>query len=315
MITVRYKAFEAPWRNPFKGLITRRGEEPDRPLPCEGLVHRGVRPPEPMKAAYPTLPGKEDTLDLQRRHDDVDASSGPGGATVYEDRLFPPRPGWYLVAVDADGQGGLDDGVCINATSPPSELWVDFAISGGPLAFAKHGSRAQVYLRPRVGWTRYFHGGWLGAGVALGYGFTDYAGTRADWTDLDVAVEPHQRWQRHAMLLSPYLETRSRATVLPVEFRARLGPAFNGGLVALGGVSDDLTDFRAGHEEDTILDLDVDIDLDLSVGAPLGPVQLDVLMMLVYAAVDDAFARSATNVIEDANLYLGFGFMISGGRR
>jgi hypothetical protein len=100
-----------------------------------------------------------------------------------------------------------------------------------------------------------------------------------------------------------------------VEFRARLGPAVDSALVYIGRVDDDLVDFRAGQEDDTIVDIDVDLDLDLSVGAPVGPVQLDVLVMLAYVGVDDSFSRSATTVTQDANLYLGFGFMISGGRR
>jgi hypothetical protein len=39
-----------------------------------------------------------------------------------------------------------------------------------------------------------------------------------------------------------------------------------------------------------------------------------VLAMRAYVGVDDSLARSATTVMEDSNFYLGFGFMISGGR-
>lgn len=316
-ITVRYKAFEATGRRPFRipkqGVVAR-----DRPRACEGLVHRGARPPDAMQTAYPTLPGKERRVVLERNDDEVDGSSG--GATVYEGQVLPPRPGWYLVAIDDDGpeaepDGELDDAVCIHATAPATELWLDAVLSGGPLAYAKNGSRAQLYLRPRVGWTRYFHGRWLGAGLSLGYGFTDYAGRRGDWTDLDVITEERLRWRRHALLLMPYVEARSRSTALPVELRARLGPMLDSGVVSLGRVSDALTDFRAGHEDDAVLDVDLDLGLDLAVGAPLGPVQLQLLMMLAYMAVDDPFARSGTTVTQDANLYMGFGFAIGGGRR
>jgi hypothetical protein len=311
-ITLRFKPFEASGRR-LVAEIRAGGVMGSRPRPCEGLVHRGARPPDEMAQAYPGLPGKEYTVTLPRSHDDVDTSSG--GAAVYEGDLSPPRPGWYLVTVDADEDGELDDAVCIGATARQLELWADLASSGGPLAFAKNGSRAQVYVRPRIGWTRYLRGGWLGGGLALGYGFTDYAGIRADWTDLDVAVEGRQRWRRHAMLVSPYLETRSRATVIPMEFRARFGPVLDSGVVDIRRVNHDLIDFRAGLDHDVILDLDLDLNLDLSVGGALGPVQLELLAMLAYVGVDDSFARSATTVIEDSNFYLGFGFMISGGRR
>jgi hypothetical protein len=312
VIELRYKPFDEPGRRPFKDLGARHQGFDDRPRPCEGLVHRGARPPEPMREAYPRLRGKERTLELQRSHDDVDTSSG--SAAVYEGKLLPPRPGWYLVTVDGDDDGKLDDAVCIDATARALEIWADLATSGGPLAFAKNGSRALLYLRPRIGWTRYLRGGWLGGGLGLGYGFTDYAGTRADWTDLDVAQGDRQRWQRHALLVSPYVEARSRTTVMPMEFRARFGPALDSGLVSLRQVDDELIDFRAGFEDDVILDFDLDLNLDLSVGAPLGPVHLDVLAMLSYVGVDDSFARSATTVVQDSNFYLGFGFMISGGR-
>lgn len=310
-ITLRYKPFEEPGRHPFRGLRARQAFD-DRPRPCEGLVHRGARPPDAMKKAYPELPGKERELVLPRSHDDVDTSSG--SSAVYEGKLSPPRPGWYLVTVDGE-EGKLYDAVCIHATAPSLELWADLASSGGPLAFAKNGSRAMLYLRPRVGWTRYLRGGWLGGGLGFGYAFTDYAGTRADWTDLDVATQDRQRWRRHALQVSPYVEARSRATVLPMEFRARFGPALDSALVDLRRVDDDLVDFRAGFEDDAILDFDLDLNLDLSVGAPLGPVQLEVLAMLAYVGVDDSFARSATTVVEDSNFYLGFGLMLSGGRR
>lgn len=311
-IVLHYKPFDEPGRHLFRGLRTRQGFD-DRPRPCEGLVHRGARPPDAMKKAYPELPGKERTVELQRSHDDVDTSSG--GAAVYEGKLSPPRPGWYLVMVDADDDDELDDAVCIDATARSLELWGDFAASGGPLAFAKNGSRTLFYLRPRIGWTRYLRGGWLGGGVSLGYGFSQYVGTRADWTDLDVTMEGRQRWRRHAMLVSPYIEARSRATVIPMEFRARFGPALDSGLVDTRRVQDDLVDFRAGFEDDAILDFDLDLNLDLSVGGAVGPMQVDVLAMLTYVGVDDSFARAATTVIQDANFYLGFGFMLSGGRR
>lgn len=313
-VVVRYKAFAAtgsrPFRIPKHGVVER-----DRPRACEGLVHRGARPPDAMRAAYPGLPGKEREVVIERNHDEVDASSG--GAMVYEGQVLPPRPGWYLVGIDGDDDDvfEIDDAICIHATAPATELWLDMVISGGPLAYAKHGSRAQVYLRPRVGWTRYFHGRWLGAGASLGYGFTNYAGQRGDWTDLGVAGEERLRWQRHALLLMPYLEARTRSTALPVEFRARLGPIVDSAVVDIERVSEDLVDFRAGHDEDAVLDVDLDLGLDLAVGAPIGPMSLQVLVMLAYAAVDDPFARSATTVTQDANLYMGFGFAIGGGRR
>jgi hypothetical protein len=316
-IEVRYKAFDEVGRRLFDFDRRRVPGHEDRPRPCEGLVSRGARTPEAMKtaqAAYAELPGKERAVVLERSRDDVDASSDPR-ATVHEGELFVPRPGWYLVKVDADDDGRLDDAVCIDATSHAIDPWVDFAPSGGPLAFARNGSRARFYLRGRVGLTRYLRGGWLGGGVSLGYGFTDYAGTRADWKDLDVAVKDPLRWRRHAILLSPHIEARSRATVLPMEFRARLGPAFDTGVVDLARVDPDLSEFRVGSDEDVILDLDVDANLDLSMGVPAGPVQLELLLMLSYVAIDDTFVRTATTVVEDANLYLGFGMMISGGRR
>lgn len=316
-IVVGYKALDRPGRRVFDFDRRRLAGHVDRPRACEGLVARGARPPEAIeeaRAAYEALPGKGRTVALERSRDDVDASSDPR-ATIHKGELFLPRPGWYLATVDVDEDGKADDAVCLHATAPAIDLWGDLAPSGGPLAFARNGSRAQLYVRGRLGVTRYLRGGWLGGGVSLGYGFTDYAGTRADWKDLDVAVKDPLRWRRHAILLSPHVELRSRATVLPVEFRARLGPALDTGVVDLGRVDPDLVEFRTGVDDDVLLDVDVDANLDLSMGRPLGPVQVDLMVMLSYAAIDDRFARTATTVVEDANLYLGFGLLLSGGRR
>lgn len=316
-IKLHFKPFHPVGRHMFD-LDPRRGTMPDdRPRLCDALVQRGARPPEAIEKAgeeYRALGDKEYAVTLQRSREDVDSSANPR-ATVHKGDLFVPRPGWYLVAVDADEDGQVDDAVCINATAHAVDVWADFALSGGPLAFAKNGSRSQLYLRPRLGATWYLRGGWLGSGLTLGYAFSDYAGTRGDWKDLDVSVKDPLRWRRHALLLAPHVELRSRATVLPVEFRARAGIAFDGGLVDLSRVDDDLLEFRTGRADDTILDIDGDVNLDLSIGAPVGAVQIQTLVMLTYVAFDDAFARTATTVAEDANLYIGFGFAISGGRR
>ncbi|MCX4247182.1 hypothetical protein [Paraliomyxa miuraensis] len=316
-IELRYKSLYGVGEHLVDVQARRVPGSADRPAPCEMLVARGARLPEATAAAastYESLPTKERRVVFERSRDDEDVSSDPR-ATVHKGEIYLPRPGWYLVTTDADQDGELDDAVCVDATSHSIDVWADLAPSGGPLAFASNGSRIRLYTRARVGMTRYFRGGWLGTGVSLGYGFTDYVGPRADWKDLDVASREEQQWRRHALLLSPHLEFRSRTRALPVEFRARLGPAIDTAMVDARRVDYALVEFRAGNDENAILDIDVDANLELSMGVPVGRIQIDIMTMLSHLAVDDSLVRSATTVVEDANMVLGFGLMISGGVR
>ena len=287
-----------------------------RPRACEELAHRGARSKETIKAvreAFSEKSSGEQSVTLLRSRDQLDMSSDPG-ALVYEGELFVPRPGWYMVAVNGP-DGTIQDAVCVNATAHTVDLWAEMVVSGGPLVYAPNGSRAQVYLRPRLGATWYLRNHWLGFGFSLGYGYTAYEGSRGDWTDLEVSQQEQLQWQRHALLLAPHVEARSRATVSPVEFRARLGVALNAGLVNISQVDPNLVEFRLRNDDDIVLDVDTDINLDLGIGVPLGPVQAHLLGMASLSAVDDSLLRSATSVTQDANLFIGFGLGISGGRR
>jgi len=232
---------------------------------------------------------------------------------VHRGELMPPRPGWYLIAIE-DDQGVIQDAVCVSSTAPAVELWGQVLMGGGPLAVAGNGSRLQLHVRPQLGSTWYLRSRWLGLGLGLGYGYTRYEGPRADWTDLEVADQGPSAWQRHALLLAPHVEARSRSTRLPVEFRARLHPTLDAALVDLHRVPADLMEFRRGEPSSVALDFDFDLNLDLILGVPAGPVQLEGIFMFSAMALDDDFQRSGASVTEDANLLFGFGFGISGGR-
>ncbi|MCA9704844.1 MAG: hypothetical protein KDK70_03210 [Myxococcales bacterium] len=327
-VTIGYKAFHRVGRPLTRAerqaRRQRRGGGPpipgqsERPRLCERLVHRGARPPDAIAAArdaYAVLPADEQKLVLQRSRDELDMTSNPRAA-VHEGELRPPRPGWYLITIKGDDGGEIEDAVCVHATANAVDLWGEVVNSGGPLVFAPNGARTQIFVRPRFGATWYAPGSWFGGGVNLGYGFRDHVGTRADWKDLGVSVEPLLRWRRHSlMLVSPHVEARSRATVIPVEFRGRFGAALDAGIVDIRDVDDSLVEFRRNNAIDTLIDFDLDLDLDLIIGAPVGPIQLQGIVRLTYAAVDDSWARSATNVTQDSAFYVGFGLGVSGGRR
>lgn len=290
----------------------------ERPRLCEALVNRGARSSESVEQAaarFAELPGAEEgwPLVLRRSREELDVSSNPR-AVVYQGEVLPPRPGWYLVVVRGR-RNTIEDAVCIQATAPAMDLWAEMYISGGPLAFAPNGSRADIYLRPRLGLTRYLGVRWLGVGITAGYGFTRYSGTRGDWKDLEVAEQERLVWKRHALLLGPHVELRGRSTRLPVEPRARLGVVTDTGIVAIGGVDDALVEFRRGSPDDVVLDFDLDLDVDLGLGIPLGRIQLVHMVSLSYVAIDDSLRRSATQVTQDANLYVGYTIAVAGGRR
>lgn len=325
--TIHYKPFARLGRGKPVGEPERPTEGPptpdqvERPRLCEALVYRGARSKEVVAQAaerfekLPSTRKDEDgrSLVLRRSRDEIDVSSNPR-ALVYQGDVLPPRPGWYLVTVEGS-DGEIEDAVCIHATAHSIDLWADLMVSGGPLAFFPEDSRSDVYVRPRLGMTRYFRQRWLGLGGSVAYGYTRYTGTRADWTDLEVSQQDRLQWQRHALLIGPHVEFRSRSTRLPVEPRARFGVIGDAGLQAIGGVSPDLVDFRAGNVEDVVLDFDLDLNLELGIGVPLGRIQLMQMVTLTYAGVDDSLRRTATTVTQDANLYVGFGLGIAGGRR
>ncbi len=320
---IRYRAFHKVGRPPNKTERKALREEvrvsgPEysaRPRLCERLVHRGARPPGAIAAArekYATLGTEEHLLVLQRSREELDMSSNPQAA-VHKGELKPPRPGWYLIAIE-DEQGEIQDAVCINATTPGIEVWGQATVGGGPLAFAGNGSRARLHVRPRLGSTWYLRGRWLGLGFGLGYGLTRYQGDRADWTDLAIASPGLLDWSRHALLVAPHVEARTRSTALPFELRARLHPTLDAALVDIRKIDRALVSFRDSRLPNTVLDFDFDLDLDLILGVPVGPIQVEGIVTASYMAVDDDFYRSGASVTQDANFMLGFGLGISGGR-
>lgn len=292
-----------------------------RPQVCDALVHRGARTEDGLaKAAgdYESLLAKERGASLQRGRGELDASAD-ADAAVYEGPLKLPRPGWYLVVVK-DGEEVVD-AVCVHSSLarrpalPRREIWGDISFSGRPLAFATNGSRLQFRLQPELGVTWYVRRGWLGGGLAIGYAFSDFGGTRGDWRDLDVSVQEQQRWQRHALLVGPHVEVRTRRGRSPIDLWARFSPMSDGGFLKLAGVDDELIEFRGGNADDVVLDLDLDLSLQLGVSIPLGPINLRGFGAVTYLGVDDSLRRSATSVTEDGNLIFGLGLGVSGGPR
>ncbi len=300
----------------------RRAIRTQRPQICEQLASRGGLDAA-TRAELDRLLGAKSSgvvVGLRESSRAIDQSTNPAAA-VYEGVFRAPRPGWYLLALSKE------EAICVHATADPRELWGDIAITGGPLMFGLNktfetGTAAKLYLRSRFGATWYnARARWIGYGLFGGFAFTDYRGARSDWSDLGgtaggtgSASDEQRLWRRFSLLLGPMLEFRSRATAAEIEFRARVSPAVNLGVVDLTRIPAEAADFRRRNVNDGVLDVDFDVFVDLGMSAPVGRVELGGAIMLGYTGIDDRLALSSTTAFADANLFVGVGLFLGGAR-
>ncbi|MCA9714178.1 MAG: hypothetical protein KC468_05785 [Myxococcales bacterium] len=286
---------------------------------------------QPREDTRAELPESSSKLWLGRSARPSDSSASPNAA-VYEGVFKAPRPGWYLLVLDSDGDGANGwprrNWICVHATAEPREVWGDLAISGGPFmgafndALGDTGTAARFYLRGRVGATWYpRRARWFGAGLHGGFSLTDYQGTRSDWSDLGgtgsgtgTEADELRLWRRFSLLAGPMLEFRTRATRPELEFRARLAPAFNVGVVDLSRIPETAGQFRRGNTGNGVLDPDLDLFLDLAVTGITGAVEVGGTIMIGYTGVEDRLRLTGTTAFQDANLFIGIGLLLGGAR-
>lgn len=295
-------------------LLTERGEW--RPEICDRLTRMSRAEPRTMNDvsdAIENAPGKSREVKLLLSRDGVDDSVSQRNG-VHARELQLRLPGWYLVARQDQG-GDISDAICINSTYNPREIWGEFMIAGEPTIFATTGVES-LLLRARVGYVRYLRPS-LGLGLRLGYQNVQYDLPQgvASWQDLDV-VSTQIKWQRHALVLGPLLEGRTRFTRLPLEFRARLSPFIDIGLVSIpeDTVPIYLTDFRNGSTNDFVVDIDTGIDLDLVISRDIRGVQMQYGVALSLLAINDGLRPTAVTATESFAALYGFMIGIGNGR-
>lgn len=246
-------------------------------------------------------------------------------ARRFEDRLHARRPGTYVVV--AGGAGRVQDRRCVSFDVPRHELWGSFMFASDILfrtpitdITARHGRFMfghTWYLRRRP---------WFGAGIAGGYAFTAYKSRDGVPAWQDLAVDPTKRtetltWTRHAVVVGPLIEFRSRRADLPVEFRGRLSATGGLALVDVRKLITDEVEFDdfAGTAQfgTTTVRMRPTIDASAELGVSFfsGPLAITPLLSLGAVALNDMFKGSwAISAVGGAGLYMGLGIHLGGAR-
>ncbi|MCA9661646.1 MAG: hypothetical protein KC486_25130, partial [Myxococcales bacterium] len=234
-------------------------------------------------------------------------------AAIHGRDFEPELPGWYLVARQ-DADGAITDAICLDARYSRDELFAELTTTGGPMIVTAT-DVSTILARARVAHVSYPRPS-LGIGARGGYQFQRNSLSEgvASWQDLDV-LSPPITWYRHALTIGPLLEARTRFTASPIEFRARVSPYLDVGLVAIGGVRSDLVEFRTTNLTNTFIDVDVGVDFDFILGYEIDGVQIQHGFLLGLMAVDDSPHETAVTAAEGFAGIFGFSIGIGAARR
>ncbi|HFE45488.1 MAG TPA: hypothetical protein ENJ18_08340 [Nannocystis exedens] len=285
-----------------------------RPRICDRLTRMSRAEQQTMEDVAEILdsaPGKSTEVNLLLSREGVDDTVSPRSAVHARD-LRLPLPGWYLVARQ-DKDGDISDAICIDSHHNPREIWGQVTQAGGPTIRTSTNVEA-LLTRVHVGYARYILPG-LGIGLRGGYQFVYYNLKQgvATWQDLEVNSSAI-KWQRHSLVLGPLLEGRTRFTRIPVEFRARISPFLDVGLVwtPAKDIPITLTEFRQGKIIDTFVDFDTGIDFDFIIGHEVGKVQMQYGLAISLMAIDDSAQATAGTAAD--NFAGVFGITLGVGR-
>lgn len=297
---------------PRRLLVTaRRVAAAGRPAVCAQLEQHAARSSSVVEAAqraYAAASGRELPLELT-----PDASGGDDArAAVMRTRLAAQRPGWYIVLArwaDAEAAG---DALCVELTTATQELWFDAAMSGRGLHLLPRGSPEELYLRTRIGYTRYLRPS-FGLGSFLGYAYTRYAlaDGRPSWSDLASLDMSALRWQRHALLIGGLVEYRSRIRPLPFDIRLRAAPTLSVGVLdesELPHALKQLLGEDSGKEDH--VDVDFNLHFDVGISYAIGPVTINNLLQVGFNALDDGLRRPREGIRSNEGMFIGFGLGI-----
>ena len=252
------------------------------------------------------------------------------GATLLTATLRATRPGTYLVVARwqaADGRAGpVADATCIRFEVPDGELWASVMFAPDLTVVTPIRDYRSRHLRVMLGHTWYRPLGWLGLGVAGGYSYTRYlsaAGLPA-WQDFGVPpmrTRQSLEWHRHAVLLGPLVELRSRRATWPVELRARLAAQLGVALIDVSDlVSDDALGPGSNFATSAAFGTDslrvrptLDATLELGFGWHAGPLALTHVVTLGVVGANDMFsATRAVTAVGGAGLFAGVGLIVGG---
>ncbi|HEY0138369.1 MAG TPA: hypothetical protein VGB85_29995, partial [Nannocystis sp.] len=268
------------------------------------------------RSARVTLDGLDDDASF--------AAAGTQTAVRLEGTFKARTPGTYLVVarwLDDHGKPGpVVDATCIRFDVPRRELWASVTIAPDLTMLTPIRDYSAVHLRTQLGYTWYLARPWLGVGVAGGYTFTRYVSSAGlpSWQDFQAdpatGAQP-LKWRRHALVVGPLVELRSRRAGLPVELRARMSAGLGVALVDVAGVST-LPNFATapGYGPASLrLRSTFDATLELGLGYHAGPLAIAHVLTLGAVAINDMFsATRAVTATSGAGLFAGIGLILGG---
>lgn len=236
------------------------------------------------------------------------------------------RAGDYLVVarwVDAQGKPGpAVDATCVRFEVPTRELWASVMFAPDLTMVTPIRDYRAHHLRALLGQTWYTRRPWLGLGVAGGYAYTRYASAAGlpSWQDFEVtgqqSVAPLE-WHRHALVVGPLVELRTRRASLPVEFRARVSAAVGLAIVdvhRVTGFPDFATASSFGPSNLRVTPT-LDSALELGFSYPAGPLTIGHVITLGTTGLTDMNSGSrAVSAIGGASMYSAFGLILGGAR-
>lgn len=242
-------------------------------------------------------------------------------STSYVAKVRASWPGTYLVAVRWPGEAAPADAVCVRFEVRAGEAWGSVGFATGLTTRAGIAAYQWVHVRLMLGRTWYLPRPWIGFGISGGYSFGRFYHADGLPTWQDVATSPAGsgapfRWQRHAVVLGPVIELRTRRATWPVELRAR---AMLAGGVAWVDVSDLPPQFVTFVTADpfntpnTRLTPNLDATLDLGVSYSIGRVSIGHTLLFGAIAFNElASQRNAATALNSGGLLLGLNLTIGG---
>ncbi len=286
----------------------------------------GGAPPRPVPVV---IGGSESVM-----HDQV----ALGGAAVHDVALHTAaavqlagsfqaiRAGSYLVVarwVDAAGRPGpAVDATCVRFEVPARELWGSVMFAPDLTTQTPIREYRAHHLRVMLGQSWYGQRPWLGYGVAGGYTYTRYASAAGlpSWQDFAVSGAQSVQaleWHRHALVVGPTVELRTRRANLPVEFRARLAAVAGVAIVDVSRVlafPDFVTPASFGPSTLRVRPT-IDSTLELGISYPAGPLTIGHVITLGMTGLQDMNSGSrAVTAIGGATMFGGLGLILGGAR-
>jgi hypothetical protein len=253
----------------------------------------------------------------------LDAGTDEANArsVTYVAAVRAASPGPYAVVVSPPGEDVITDAVCVRFEVPRSELWGTVGFASDMTAMS--GVREYQWFHARVAAGRtWYRKPWLGVGVAAVYSLGRYIDQDGlpSWQSID--VEPSRsgelfEWTRHAMMVGPVVEVRTRRASWPVELRARLTVVGGLAVVYVGKLPPEFESFITRdplNNPRLRYTGNLDATLDLGVAYTAGPVVLGPSLFFGAISIVDMFrASTAATALNGAGMVLGLNLSVGGG--